>query len=76
MGRTKQGRKAAEREQYAKELKFEEMLAVSLSPKSVEILRRVAKLGIFGKTPEEVAERFIDSKLRDFVEVEDINLKP
>lgn len=47
---------------YSKELELEDILAVKLSSKSVNILNKIAK-------------RFVDEVLQRFVEVEDIKIK-
>lgn len=68
--------KKKRREEYAKELRLDDMLPVRLSKQSRGYLERISRLGICGRTAEEAAERFIDERLQNFVEVEDIVLKP
>lgn len=43
-------------------------LLVVLSGQSAELLERLAAYGIYGASPEEVAERFIDEGIQRFVE--------
>jgi hypothetical protein len=38
-------------------------ITVELSPEAVKIIDKLLAQGIFGKTPEEICERFIDAKL-------------
>lgn len=60
---------------YSKDLELEDMLAIKLSNKSVNILNKIAKHGIYGTTPEIVAVRFVDEVIQRFIEVEDIKIK-
>lgn len=50
-------------------------LIVTFHPKALDIIERVAKLGIYGKSCEEVVERLTCETLERFVETEDIKLK-
>lgn len=54
---------------------LDNVLMIELSDKSIDILTRIAKKGIWGNTKVIVAERFIDLVLQNFVDVEDIKIK-
>lgn len=43
-------------------------LRVTLSLQSRELLESIAKLGIYGRNEPEVAARFVDERLREFIE--------
>jgi hypothetical protein len=45
-----------------------ELLTVTLSEQSVELLEEIARRGIYGRNPAEVAGRFVDQELVRFVE--------
>lgn len=38
-------------------------LRVELSPQAIYLLNRLAEMGVYGLTPEEVAGRFVDAAL-------------
>jgi hypothetical protein len=40
---------------------------LSLSEQAVKVLEQLAQHGIYGATPEEVAERFVDRAIQRFV---------
>lgn len=40
---------------------------IPVSPQSLGMLRKLAEFGIYGRTPEEVAARFIDEGLQKFL---------
>lgn len=44
-------------------------ISLSLSAQAFDVLSQLSKKGIYGRTPEEVAERMLDETLRDFVVV-------
>jgi hypothetical protein len=50
-------------------------IRVTLSVQSEELLQRLAKQGIYGRNPAEVAGRFVDEALRKFVEPLKLNPK-
>lgn len=43
-------------------------MTVDLSEESIELLQQLADLGRFGRSPSEVAARFIDKALEQFIE--------
>jgi len=45
-----------------------DILRVSLSDQSLELLEQLARRGIYGRNPAEVAGRFIDRALSRFVD--------
>jgi hypothetical protein len=45
-----------------------ELLTVTLSEQSVELLAEIARRGIYGRNPAEVAGRFVDKELERLVE--------
>jgi hypothetical protein len=50
-------------------------LKLALSHESLRLLTSLSAQGIYGATPNEVAQRFIDEKLRDFVEAPKLVLR-
>lgn len=64
-----------EAEDFSSKLELDNIIVVKLSSKSIELLNRISKHGIYGTTPEIVAERFIDDVLQKFVEIEELNIK-
>jgi len=47
---------------------------ITISKQSADLLSRIAERGIYGRNDAEVASRFVDKALQDFVEVPRINL--
>lgn len=62
-------------EDYAKQLELDNILIIKFSSQTIELLNKVAKHGIYGSTPEIVAERFVDHALQNFVQLEEMNVK-
>jgi len=52
------------------------LLRITVSRQSAELLNQIAARGIYGRNDSEVASRFIDKALQDFVEVPRISLSP
>jgi hypothetical protein len=48
--------------------RYEETINYCLSDQSLELLERLAELGIYGESSGEVGARFVDKALQDFVE--------
>lgn len=48
--------------------RYEETINHSLSVQSLDLLERLAKLGIYGESSGEVGARFVDKALQEFVE--------
>jgi hypothetical protein len=45
----------------------DEKLVITLSAQSMDLLRQLAKRGIYGATPEAMVERLVDKALEGFV---------
>ena len=48
--------------------RYEETINHALSVQSLDLLERLAKLGIYGESSAEVGARFVDKALQEFVE--------
>lgn len=47
---------------------------ITVSKQSAELLGRIAALGIYGRNDAEVASRFVDKELQNFIEAPRITL--
>ena len=48
--------------------RYEDTINYALSVQSLDLLERLAKLGIYGESSAEVGARFVDRALQEFVE--------
>lgn len=71
----KKTKTSKELKHYAKELDLDNMLVLRPSKRSVRLLERIAKFGVYGRDKEEVALRMIDHNIAGFCETEDFKLK-
>lgn len=50
-------------------------LTLELSPQTMHLLEKLAECGLYGPTPEQVAERFVGDKLIGLLETSCIDLR-
>ena len=51
-------------------------IRITVSEQSARVLAQIAALGIYGRNQSEVAARFVDKALQDFVEMPRIPIEP